>query len=405
MGKHWITLHADSFLWLKGNMGLVYNAENKKSLLFTLSGRVEEICHQLLKTENLYTAELTDDDLNNNEISEWIHSLVDIQAGFLSHNIAFDKRPVSLKPILKVQNKKEYYELHHTKGHGGEILQNLHELTFYINGSKYGSNEYFKQHIFPLKDNQHILDSSKILSFIGNSRNPLLTNINLVGDLFSYPDFEQFISSISDFSVQCTIHITIQDVLDNLPKIKEINWSSRIQFNILVDAIFDVSFIQDIPCPFSITAFVFSEEEYTQLSDMFETLSLDENQSIRYIPLYNKENLDFFESNVFVEKDELEHIGLSKDEIFMRQALNINDFGKLTILSDGMVYANVNEPPLGSIDNTPYSIVYKEFTEGKSWFKVRDKMPCCDCVYQWLCPSPSNYEIVIGKPNLCHIRS
>lgn len=28
----------------------------------------------------------------------------------------------------------------------------------------------------------------------------------------------------------------------------------------------------------------------------------------------------------------------------------------------------------------------------------------CDCIYQWLCPSPSNYELVIGQPNLCHIK-
>ena len=96
-------------------------------------------------------------------------------------------------------------------------------------------------------------------------------------------------------------------------------------------------------------------------------------------------------------------MALSKREIFIRQTLNIHNFGKLTVMPDDMVYANVNHEPLGSVDDTIYSLVYKEFTEGKSWLHIRNQAPCMDCVYQWLCPSPSNYETVIGKPNLCNI--
>ena len=94
---------------------------------------------------------------------------------------------------------------------------------------------------------------------------------------------------------------------------------------------------------------------------------------------------------------------LSKNEIFIRQAININDFGQLTVMPDGKVYANVNTPSLGTVDDSPYSIVYKEFTNGQSWFRLRTQAPCENCIYQWLCPSPSNYETVIGQPNLCHL--
>ena len=400
MGKHWITLCTDTFLWLKGNIGFVYNTDNKKSFRFALSERIEEICCELLKTENLYTAEITNTDLNDSKIKEWIDSLISTRAGYLSHNIEFDKRPVSLKPILKVQDKKEYYELKHSQGQGGEALQNLHELTFYINGSEYGSDEYFKQHVFPLKDCQ-VLNSSKIHSFISNSRNIFLCNINLVGNIFSYPDFEKFIDELSVFSIQCTIHIMIQDFIDNIQLFKEIKWQDNIQFNFLVDTDFDVSLLQDVSLPFSITAFVFSEQDYMQFSNIFDEFF--SNKNIRIIPLYNKQNLSFFESNIFIEQDELDNIDLSKNDIFIRQALNIGDFGKLTIMPDGFVYTSVNVPPLGTINNSPYSLVYKEFTEGKSWFKIREQVPCKDCIYQWLCPSPSNYETVIGRPNLCHV--
>ena len=401
MQKHWLTLYADTFLWLTGSAGLAYNAKNKRQVRFSLTNVIDAKCRQLLETSNLYSIELTDKEIRNEEINQWVQLLINIEAGYLSYNVEFENKPVSLQPILKVQDKNEHYELQHTQGKGGVVLQNLHELSFYINGSEYGSNAYYKQHIFPVKDRK-VLDNSRILSFIKNSRNPFLCNINIIGNLFLYPDFEQFFVDISNFSIQCTIHIMTQDLLDNIKQFKAINWPEHIQFNVLVDSVFDVALLQDISAPFSITAFVVSENEYVVFSNLFESLSIA--QEIQMIPLYNGENIRFFESCVFTDKDEIEHIELSKNEIFMRQSLNIGNFGKLTVMPDGNVYDNVNASPLGTINDSPYSLVYKEFIENRSWFRIREQAPCSDCIYQWLCPSPTNYEMAIGRNNLCHVK-
>jgi pseudo-rSAM protein len=55
------------------------------------------------------------------------------------------------------------------------------------------------------------------------------------------------------------------------------------------------------------------------------------------------------------------------------------------------------------MDDDIRNLIYRELMEGKSWLRIRNQAPCTECLYQWLCPSPSNYEIVTGKPNLCHI--
>ena len=52
---------------------------------------------------------------------------------------------------------------------------------------------------------------------------------------------------------------------------------------------------------------------------------------------------------------------------------------------------------------TPEKLIQKEIEEGKSWLRVRNQEPCNACIYQWLCPSPSDYEIMIGQTNLCHV--
>ena len=74
-------------------------------------------------------------------------------------------------------------------------------------------------------------------------------------------------------------------------------------------------------------------------------------------------------------------------------------------MSNGDAYANPNHPVLGNIyTDSINEIVYNEVELGKSWFRIRDQEPCNECVFQWLCPPPSNYEIEIGRPNLCHVK-
>lgn len=57
------------------------------------------------------------------------------------------------------------------------------------------------------------------------------------------------------------------------------------------------------------------------------------------------------------------------------------------------------------IYNTPQEIGLLNGIIGLgAYFLKRVQNPCNACIYQWLCPSPSNYELAIGKPNLCHVK-
>jgi len=132
---------------------------------------------------------------------------------------------------------------------------------------------------------------------------------------------------------------------------------------------------------------------------------LPQIEKYRLNPVYTGKNIRFFEENVFLSKEDILSSSLTIKDFFAHQAINIYDFGKITIMPNGDAYANVNHPTLGNIYmQNIHEIVQNEITDGKSWFRIRNQAPCNDCVYQWLCPSPSNYEIAIGRPNLCHIK-
>ena len=123
-------------------------------------------------------------------------------------------------------------------------------------------------------------------------------------------------------------------------------------------------------------------------------------------PVYDNTNLPFFEEQVFLEKEDIFSKPISMQEIMRNQVLNTHKFGKLFVASNGDVRAgSVLEAPIGNLHTESIRrLVHKEMTEGKSWLHIRNRKPCCDCIYQWLCPSPSDYESVIGRPNLCYIK-
>ena len=401
MKKYRLVLNQNTFLWIKNKEGLAYQSKNYREFVFSLSEKLRQICRHLLVLDHLYTIELTEEELNISDVRIFVDQLLEIDAGRLVSDTSTNKGIVSMKPVLKILEPVSYFVQKNERGVGGNIIQYIHELTFYINGSKYGNNQYYRQTIFPVK-HESILEKEKILHFIRNSKNPFLANINLVGNIFSFPNFEELLHLIETFEIKVTICITASDILSNKELLKKTDWYDKIYFRILMDnkdAINQViTFWEGLRIPFYVDFLIFSEQDFLDIEQISTTI----NGS--FVPVYNGENIVFFESNIFICQEEIHSSALSKREIFKRQATNIFHFGKLTVLADGKVYADVNQTHLGTIADTAYSIVYKEFTEGTSWFRIRDFKPCKDCIYQWLCPSPSNYETIIGKPNLCHVK-
>lgn len=120
-----------------------------------------------------------------------------------------------------------------------------------------------------------------------------------------------------------------------------------------------------------------------------------------YLSIFVGNNISFFEDHIFLSEQDICDMPITKREVFLHQTLNLYDFGRLVIMPDGTVYANLNESALGEWTDPLYDIIHTELMEGNSWLYIRDKEPCLGCVYQWLCPSPSNYERVLQKKALC----
>jgi pseudo-rSAM protein len=157
---------------------------------------------------------------------------------------------------------------------------------------------------------------------------------------------------------------------------------------------------QDFPLEFVFN--VTSSDDYQQVEQLIEQYQI-EKYSLK--PKYTGENIIFFRENVFLTKEDILSTSMSIKDFFSKQSINTHDFGKINIMPNGDAYANVNHPALGNIyTHGIHEIVQKELDEGRSWLRIRNQAPCSTCLYQWLCPSPSDHEIAIGRPNLCHVK-
>ena len=396
MKEYWFTVYPHCFLWLKGEEGLVYNTKNYAKVRFCREGLLAEKTEQLAVMENLYCIRLTEKELGDEKLNGWIQRMITQECGALVEDNGINQRPLSLPPILKVQDETDYYRWEHRQGIDGNVMENLHRLVFHINGSNHGNELYAKQMLYPTTSSE-TLSAKEILRFAMNARvSPFLTEIVLVGNPFVYEGLEDLTASlqaICPVSVSCTW----QDAMDYSDKVQEL--AMKTNLNIVVA---ECTFLAGLSQEASYTFLVTSLQTYDAILECKEKYNL---KHVDIVPIYTGNNLSFFEECLYMDEESIQDIAMDKREVFIRQKLSIQDYGRLIVMPDGKVYANLNHSAIGHIGETPHAVVYREMTEGSSWLRIRDRKPCCDCIYQWLCSSPSHYEDVIGKSNLCYIKS
>lgn len=390
MKKYLFYLESYSLLSVSSNNILIYNFLSSQTIKIKRNIEINQIISSWSNPNNLYCAELTEKDLLNNNICELINNTRKIFCGDIIDITLIKKKPIFLKPELNLQKDITRLRLKSDREIGNNILGYLHQLTIYLNIKSINLSFSSTKHLF------HSIITSTInkITICGNN-------------VFDYPHIHELIDELDRMSVIKTFCVTSGNVPEDIKSLGFLK-SEQFRLRIEVPVGFNVSKIEKLSGQLSKEKInhewefsIVSEETYEQADAFIEKLQL-ENTEIK--PVFTGDNLKFFEDNIYLSEEDLQSPGLSKREVFAHQALNTNDFGKLTVTPDGKVYANLNHEPLGTIEDDIRELIYKEMDKGTSWRRIRDMKPCCNCVYQWLCPSPSNYELAIGKPNLCHVK-
>ena len=388
--KYWFILKSSVFVWIKKDICYFYDSETYRGCHWRLETQaVRDFVHRIADIDNLYALQMAAEELKEEDMKPLVEKLVQMNMACVVDSSQIAGRPVQLPPVLNLQ--ADVHRLQEDKTDmtiGENVLKNLQSLTFLLD-SETDSAWY-----------------EKVTRLLAVLESHSLLEIVILGYAPNMPWEDAFIEQLKKMS--CVIRFVLNLDATTVESIKQLKSMGlpHILFDIKVEPHKAGTTIESCideagGMPLKINLCIYGAEDIAWAEKLTTRLNQFE---FRISPCYNGKNLDFFEQYVYVDEEDILASHQTKQNIFAHQALNTNDFGKLTIKSNGKVYANVYQAPIGSIDEDIRSLVYKEMSEGSSWLRLRDMQPCSDCVFQWLCPSPSDYELEIGRPDLCHVK-
>ncbi len=241
------------------------------------------------------------------------------------------------------------------------------------------------------------LDIEKLSGLLADVKHSSLLNLNVLGaDIFKFSSLQRFLMLLSDIQAVKTFHFHYLNGVEGIREFVRLN-AAHVVLNILVTFPFsDVRFADFLKAsenlPFR-TNFVFAVqdemdcEKAESIISSWE-LSTRERSDIIYRPYFNGKNLDFFKQHVFFSKENVLEKKIGLKDIHANSAINRESFGRITILNNGHIHANVNHPRIGVLGNASlHEILCNELRNGKSWRKIRKNVsPCKGCVFEALCP-------------------
>jgi pseudo-rSAM protein len=406
--NYWFYLEPEVFIFQNEEEVILYNSSSKELLEFTLTTEIFTLIKQFLDIKNLYVISLTSSELSNVHINNFVITIKKFYFGDILSQQEYTEKPVIIPPILKIHKDIESLKKDHEISTGENILSKLAEVSLFLNGrcrqTCFFCNKMHLQFDFCYRN-----DCELNINLVTNLLHQLQyshTKIIFTGsDIFSYSYFDDLVKFVKQYNF--TTEYCFHYLNFNRDKIYAIVNDNNVRLSIYVTTPINLLCCKEICTilkPFSLKSnyifVVHSESDLKEVQNFIDDNNIC-NTTIR--PFYSN-NFSFFSHYVFTEKSDIISTLPTKQEIYARQSFNTYDFGKLFITCNGEIFANVNSPSIGMISENIREVILREFLEGKSWLRIRNYPPCNKCVYQWLCPSPSNYELAMEKANLCHVK-
>lgn len=404
----WFWLNRDTFIWKNKNKALIYNSERGNGFLIPLSTVSSSLAERIIDPKQMYCTDVTQAEMNDSLTKELVNIVVLTNSGGVCQKVEGMPKPIVMFPKLNIQRSVERQSKIAENYRDDKIMLDLFEISICFNGiSDKSKTGWHKQFLYP-PVTEKTLKSDTILKHLKSlSGSTGLSSINLLGSDFSTVEsFTEITDLLYRINATKTVWCRLENLTGKMAEVIKTLQEGYFELMIMVDPVNDKENSEDMinalhgEFPNAGWKFIITGElEYEKVVNISKNIANLEELSI--VPLFNGENHKFFREHVFIIPENLLNSGLTKREVFAHQVVNTFNFGKISLMPDGMFYANQNHPPVGNGNENLKEVLHRELFTGRSWRMIRDREPCTDCLYRWLCPSPSNYELVIGQPDLC----
>ncbi len=402
-GFRWLVLEPFVHAVIKGDDVLLYNTLGKNYLLYRQNTGIAKIVQQLSIPENGYVAKLTNSELEDTVIGRFVADLRKKFMGDLFDPQCSASRPFNIVPLPIV------------KGGAIPMEQQLVEVTFQLTASNLPALKPYKeasrQFTFPVYTDspEQAMPLDTIRSVAAQMKLLPVATVHFCGTgILDEPLFGAYNRIFGKTSFRRKYHVTLRQVAVPFTFSPGKNEFVALYITFPFDQQ-QLELLQQVLHTYPNhprVEFNFVVQESREVDVASELISGLGIKHAAFKPYLNGSNIGFFEEQVFMSESDIFGSRPGRSEVFSRISMNQNDYGKLTVFPNGDVFANVNDPLLGNLNNlTVAGLVSRENEVGKSWKRRRmDVAPCNGCLYQFLCPPVSSYEIMMQRFNFCHIK-
>jgi len=408
--EFWFYLEAYVIIIKKRHEILLLNLLTGGFIIFKNTNNLNHIISELQK--NNYCIKINKEELKNKEIHNFFKKVKKFYYGDLIATSLIYTKPFIPFTIMNYQNDLTREDNKYITGNN--LLLRLEEITVFINSSCSRNcnlcNISYKQTNYCTKDFPEAFNMDALFDFLEPIiKYNIISHINVLGgNILKCNRISHINKYLTDNGINPDYYIHFSNINSSddgiirlIEKFGNLTILLSYPMNLgefkVVNAL-----LQNLKIKFSYKAIIINEKQYEYFESLFNNQKIHDYE---ITPVYNGRNISFFKKYLFIRKTSLISTKIFKNKFFLNQTFNINNYGKLIITSNGDVYSNLNFPKLGNTQtHSLHEILYEEVSNGKSWHLIRNAPPCCDCVFQFICPQISNYELVIGRPNLCHIQ-
>lgn len=383
MNKHHI-LYVDGHVYIshKPNNILLYNfIESRGQTFYVKDDLTNQIFSILSRPENANRTVLPEDykkseDLCN--IIQFLHNNFWGDVIILPEN---QEPPACFMPICNLEGVKSH------------TLNDLQSITIALNGTS-SLFEIPIQNQLPLmycSPRNDFINYDTLISFLGDVPNDVGIRI-IGGDLSSYPFLKEVLTYLQSRFQNIAIFSYYKFYDEYL-------YSLNVNKNIIIrgDEFYNTGkYVKSDKI--NLHFIVDSRAAYRNILNHFPEATLGLNKYVWPINLTT--NSQKIRLLISFDKKTLTKSRIQLHNYFLNKILNRHFYGQLYIAPSGNVHTNYNFKPIGTIHDSIMDCLNR-IDENDSWFHIRNFKPCSECVFQWLCPPPTNYEISMGIKSLC----
>jgi pseudo-rSAM protein len=414
ISNNWLYLEPFVHISLIRNKVLLYNTLNGKALEYDNNIKIYNLVKRLDYNKNLLVVKLTKSDLANTDIKSLLYKIRVNYMGDIINSPAIKFKPVQIKPIFNIQRSIQILKESGEASVGTNVMQNLTEVSININSEcnlnckncKYTFKQFhFCTKYDRLKTELDIIYIKKIITALAGSS---LKKLNITGgNILMYSKIEELTNLLLNYTSITEFYIHYKNILEYSDAFCLLN--NKFMLNVLIDFPINLNGLESIKILINKknikTSFTFIINKIENLIEAEEHIVKLNIENYTILPYFDRSNLSFFKNNIFISKKDIYESKPTITDIYARQVINPNYFGKLGIMCNGSIYANLNGRVIGNIKNLDLNeAATKEMKEGTNWRKTRANItPCKDCLYKFICPPISDYEYGVGSYNLCKI--